>query len=107
MKKKHNIYIVFLSILLISCNYERQNIKAGNTIVKKIEEYKNENDTLPISLIELGQDEMIDGVLFCYKKEDSVNYMVWFGTTLGEGIYYFSDTREWEKHWRLMPKTKE
>lgn len=102
MKKNYSILFCFLIILFVSCNYVEQNINVGNTIVKKIDEYKTENGTLPISLVEIEQDEIIDGVLFCYEKIDSINYIVWFGTTLGEGMYYFSDTREWEDQLRSV-----
>ena len=44
-----------------------------------------------------------DGALFCYEKVDSLNYIVWFGTTLGEGIYYYSDTKQWEDRLRAIP----
>lgn len=107
MRKKYSILFCFLIILFVSCNYVEYNINVGNTIVKKIDEYKNENDTLPISLVEIGQDEIIDGVLFCYEKIDSINYIVWFGTTLGEGMYYFSDTRKWEDRLRSVSSVKQ
>lgn len=104
MGKKHGLFLIVLVMALVSCNYVERNMKAGDAIVEKIEEYKNENDTLPISLAEMGQEEIIDGVMFCYEKKDSIYYIVWFGTTLGEGMYYFSDTREWENQWRIIPK---
>lgn len=102
MRTKIQQIICFFIGLFVSCNFVEQNISTGNTLVKKIEEYKNENDTLPISLVELDQDEIIDGVLFCYEKIDSINYIVWFSTALGEGIYYYSDTRKWEDRLRSV-----
>ena len=107
MEKKYSILFIFFILLFVSCNYVKKNIDVGNTIVKKIEEYKIENDTLPISLVEIGQDEMNDGVLFCYEKIDSINYIVWFGTALGEGMYYFSDTRKWEDQLRNVSNVKQ
>jgi hypothetical protein len=115
MKKKCSISGLFLSALLLSSclrSYTEQNIKVGNTIVERIEEYRAANDSLPDSLEGIGLDESIrinimddkDGVLFCYEKEDSLNYMVWFGTVLGEGIYYYSDTKQWEDRLRAIPK---
>jgi hypothetical protein len=52
----------------------------GNAIVEEIEGFKQLNGRLPNSLSELGiqQDDLF------YNKWDSVNYMVWFGTDLGE-----------------------
>jgi hypothetical protein len=104
MKK---ISLIVLSLLLVafsSCSYTEKNKKAGNTIIKKIELYKNTNGYLPNSLQEIEQNEVINNVLFCYERIDSVNYMVWFGTTLGEGIYYYSDTQQWENFARGITK---
>ena len=104
--------ILLSAFLLTSClrSYIEQNKKVGNTIVDKIEEYRAANDSLPDSLEGIGLDESIritiedkDGALFCYKKMDSLNYILWFGTTLGEGIYYYSDTKQWEDKLRAIP----
>jgi hypothetical protein len=85
-----------------SCSHTKQNIATGDTIIKKIELYKSENGVLPNSLQDIKQNEIINNVLFCYEKIDSVSYMVWFGTTLGEGVYYYSDTQQWEDRLRKM-----
>lgn len=113
MKQIGSIAGLFLSaFLLTSClhSYIEQNKKVGNTIVERIEEYRAANDSLPDSLVGIGLDESIritidgkDGALFCYEKVDSLNYIVWFGTTLGEGIYYYSDTKQWEDRLRAIP----
>ena len=92
--------VFLISILIIACSYSERNKKSGESIVQLIEKYKKDNDTLPNSLHEMGIDDMIDDVLFCYEKVDSANYIVWFGTTLGEGIYYYSDTKKWENRLR-------
>ena len=105
MKKICSIAGLFLSaFLLTSC------LHSYNTIVERIEEYRAANDSLPDSLVGIGLDESIritiderDGALFCYEKVDSLNYIVWFGTTLGEGIYYYSDTKQWEDRLRAIP----
>lgn len=107
MRKKYSILLGFLILLFVSCNYVEHNISVGNTIVEKIEDYRNENDTLPISLVEIGQDEIIDGVMFCYEKADRNNYILWFGTTLGEGMYYYSDTREWNDQLRNISRVQQ
>lgn len=104
-KNKYNLLgFLILSIIFTSCFHSERKKKIGNTIVQKIEEFKKTNDSLPNSLQEIGQDEIIDNVLFCYEKVDSINYMVWFGTTLGEGIYYYSDTKKWEGKLRIIGK---
>ena len=89
-----NIYINYSLFLF------RAKQKSGESIVQRIEKYKKDNDTLHNSLHEMGIDDVIDDVLFCYEKVDSANYIVWFGTTLGEGIYYYSDTKKWENRLR-------
>jgi hypothetical protein len=99
------ITLIKLSILFaffFSCSHLEQNKKAGNEIIKKIELYKKTNGFLPNSLQEIGQNEVINDVLFCYEKVDSADYIVWFGTSLGEGIYYYSDTKKWENRLRKI-----
>jgi hypothetical protein len=104
MKKLSLIVLSLLIVCVTSCLhlYIEHNKKAGNNIIEKIESYKNINGFLPNTLQDIGQDEIIDNVLFCYQKKDSVNYIVWFGTTVGEGIYYYSDTQQWEDKLREM-----
>jgi len=62
------------------------------------------NDSLFISTSETYNTGMvsileIDGEVFCYTIDsvysDSVRYTVWFGTMLGDGMYYYSDTKTW------------
>jgi type II secretory pathway pseudopilin PulG len=72
---------------------DRRLIDKGNEIVSMIEEYKVRKKRLPNSLEELGINN--ENELF-YNKWDSVNYMVWYGTTLGESVTYYSDSRKWE-----------
>jgi hypothetical protein len=67
-------------------------INKGNAIVEQIEGFKQVNGRLPNSLSELGIQQ---NDLF-YSKWDSVNYMVWFGSDLGESKTYYSDTKKWE-----------
>jgi hypothetical protein len=47
----------------------------------------------------------MEGPLF-YEKRDSVNYMVYFGTSLGESMIYYSDTKEWDYRLRGMGEDK-
>lgn len=104
MKKPNGtiLNIAFLLTLFISCSDTERNKKNGNEIIWRIEEHRKAYDTLPYSLQEIGQKERFNGVLFCYEKVDSIHYMVWFGTTLGEGIYYYSDTKRWEERLRKI-----
>jgi hypothetical protein len=120
--------LIVLSLLLVSfnsCSDIEKNKKTGNTIIEKIELYKKTNGYPPDWLQSIGYEEYdflglhgdsnsyitdtttsgtsvikVNGEIFCYRRIDSVNYMVWFGTTLGEGIYYYSDSQQWEERLR-------
>lgn len=92
-------YIFFiLPILFIACNgpSEKRLLKDGNKIIEKIEVYKINNKELPNSLNEVGIEEKLEGPIF-YNKEDSSNYILWFGVSVGESMVYSSKTKRWEK----------
>jgi len=121
MKKIRLIVLLLLLVAFSSCSYTEKNKKAGIAIIEKIESYKKANGHPPNWLQSIGYEEYdflclhgdnpiyvtdttisgtsvikVNGEIFCYERIDSVNYMIWFGTTLGEGIYYYSDTQQWE-----------
>jgi hypothetical protein len=96
----------FMLIALFGCkNSEKKLIEQGNDLVEKIEIFKTNIGRLPADLEELGINETLEGPLF-YNKLDSANYMVWFGTSLGESMIYYSDTKEWDYRLRGMGKEK-
>ena len=106
MSKRIQICILlFLFSISFSGCLNRNEIlkKKGNHIVTKIENYREENGHLPNNLEVLGIKETLEGPLY-YEKVDSINYMVWFGTTLGESMIYYSDTEEWDYRLRGMDK---
>jgi hypothetical protein len=103
--KNKIIMFVLLALILCCCNPNRSLEKQGNELVKKIEVYKEKNGELPKTLEDLGIKETLEGPLF-YVKCDSVNYMVYYGTTLGESMYYYSDTKKWDYRLRGMGKNK-
>jgi hypothetical protein len=47
---------------------------------------------------------IVDRELF-YSKWDSVNYLVWYGTDLGESMTYYSDSKKWEERQRGFRKS--
>ncbi len=96
------IYIIVLFCVL-SCETNKKMIRDGNKIVEKIENYKSINNELPSSLEDIGIKETMEGPFF-YEKKDSIYYMIWFGTYVGESMYYYSDTKEWDYRLRGMPK---
>lgn len=86
---------IMISQSCMNC-YISKNKKIGNDIIERIEVFREQNDSLPNSLEEMGQNSIINDVYFCYWEIDSCNYMLWFGTYLGEGIYYYSDSKQWK-----------
>ena len=129
-KNRYNLLVyLILSVIITSCSsYIEKNKEVGNAIIEKIETFKKvsgyppnrlyiglESDFLDFQIdsssvseyeiAEVGTSVLeINGEVFCYERLDSINYMVWFGTTLGEGIYYYSDTKKWEDRLRKMRK---
>jgi len=95
------IILVLISLVFCCCNSKGTLEKQGDELIKKIEDYKEESGKLPKTLEDLGIKETLDGPLF-YVKCDSVNYMIYYGTTLGESMYYYSDTKEWDYRLRGM-----
>ena len=123
MRKYAITVLVFISCLFASCGSYEKDIEIGNEIVEKIEQYIKDNGRYPDEMIyfigseseflSLPNDSLfkstsgtytlsileIDGVEFYYQIDsvysDSVRYTVWFGTMLGDGMYYYSDTKTW------------
>jgi type II secretory pathway pseudopilin PulG len=95
--KKILIILILVGILVVSFFYfrnekDQQMIFRGNIIIQKIEDFKRNKGYLPNSLNDIGIN---DNELF-YNKWDSVHYMIWYGTTLGESVTYYSDSKKWE-----------
>lgn len=104
MKIRFQIF-VFITLLLCGCNSNSALEEQGNELVKKIELYKERNGELPKTIEDVGIKETLEGPLF-YVRCDSANYMVYYGTTVGEGMYYYSDTKEWDYRLRGMGENK-
>lgn len=102
---KKIIFTCFIFFIL-SCknNREIELTKQGNDIINRVYEYKEKNNNqLPISLADLGivvKDESNPPVY--YEKKDSIHFLVWFGTILGESKIYYSDSKKWENKYREM-----
>ena len=106
MLKKPRILFCILLFLTTNCgDSDKELVKQGNELVNKIEKFKSENNRLPLKLEEMGINETIESPLF-YEKKDSVNYIIWFGTSLGESRIYYSDKKEWDYRLRGMKKEK-
>ena len=95
--------IVIYSTFLISCDYRNKKmIKEAETIIQKIEKYKNEKGKIPPNLVCIG----IEGPIYYTPWKDSINYIIYFSEAgVGESLKYYSDTRMWEKIDRGIEKT--
>jgi hypothetical protein len=104
------VSLVFIGSFALYFFYLRDNdegklMKQGNELVEKIEAYKSENGKLPDNLEDMGLEEKEEGPLY-YQKWDSLNYLVYFGTSLGESMIYYSDKKEWDYRLRGMGDKK-
>jgi hypothetical protein len=82
--------------------------RKGNEIINKIEQFKTTNKRLPNSLKEIGliEEEGVDALYYSKQEKDSENYMISYGTSLGESKIYYSDTKKWEDFYREMKNRK-
>lgn len=111
MKKLLTIAVILVigSVLIyfLFLRDSRENLlkTQGNELISEIEKYKVERGVLPENLAAIGVNETDDFPLY-YQKYDSSNYIIWFGTSLGESITYFSDSKKWEEHFRAITPNK-
>jgi len=70
--------------------------KEGDSVRDKIEAYRSVHGALPPDLEAVGIPERMEGPIY-YRREDDREYILWFGTTLGESVIYSSKTRQWDQ----------
>lgn len=90
------LFIVIIASSLVFFN-ESKMTKRGDLLIEKVEEFRYKNNRLPVSLNELGIEENIEGPLFYEKLDSTENYLIWYGTILGESVTYDSSKKEWSK----------
>ncbi len=95
------VLVAFIAFyfLYLRNSYERKMIKDGNKIIAQIENYRVQKGYLPESLNEIGIEELESGPHY-YDVWDSINYTLYFGTSLGESMTYYSDTKKWSNQMR-------
>jgi hypothetical protein len=69
-------------------------IRSGNALILQVEAFRAKYGRLPEDLNELGDKDQ-DPYVFFQKTSDS-DYIVWFGTSLGESEVYNSATHKWD-----------
>ena len=73
-------------------------MRNGNRIIALIESYQDQFGHPPDDLEQLGVNNlgmMGDSQGVYYRKSENNNYVVWFGTTLGESVSYCSEVNKW------------
>tara|TARA_B110000967_G_C18854395_1_gene546349 strand:+ start:1522 stop:1833 length:312 start_codon:yes stop_codon:yes gene_type:complete len=90
------LFIVIIASSLVFFN-ESKMMKRGDLLIEKVEEFRYKNNRLPVSLNELEIEENIEGPLFYEKLDSTENYLIWYGTILGESVTYDSSKKEWNK----------
>ena len=71
-----------------------RDFRTGNEIISQVEAFRKSHGHLPETLKDVGLTDP-DLKVF-YQKSGENEYLVWFGTTLGESETYNSSTKKWE-----------
>ncbi len=74
--------------------YKRE-IKLGNELIKRIEDYRLKNGMLPEKLNYIYSEAEKEQFEIFYYDVENQDYILYFGTSLGEGVYFFSKYKEW------------
>lgn len=68
--------------------------RTGRKIISRVESFRISDGRLPETLEEIGVAD--PNLRIFYRKTNDNEYIVWFGTTLGESETYNSRTKKWE-----------
>ena len=88
----HALLLLTAFTAIIGCGPSKRHL--GEQAVAKIETFKNANGRLPNSLEEVGVKEDESGPVY-YCQTTNGEYLVWYGTALGESVGYNSKTKKW------------
>ena len=94
------LILLVLVCFLSSCKQQTREERLkeeGNALAMRVDSFQQATDRLPSRLEELGIEEKMEGPLY-YQKVSDQDYMIYFGTTVGESMIYRSETGEWKDH---------
>ena len=104
-RKSITVRIIFVFFVLLFAfwffhlRHEKdEQMKRGDIMVEKIEEFRAIHGRLPTSLEEVGEEE-ID---VWYDIRSECDYSISYGISLDHNMSYYSDTKTWEVGFRLM-----
>jgi hypothetical protein len=87
--------ILIMTLLFLRYNENRSYEERGESLISKVEDYRQRTGNLPDSVSDLGmEEEMGDGPY--YKKQDSLHYIVYFNIGFDHSKTYYSKTQEWQ-----------
>lgn len=93
--KLRNFAIIFMFFFLFSCeNIIDKKHNLALEYVDQIENYYILNNKFPNSLLDIGVEQRLEGPIYYYRISED-NYMLWYGTYVGESIIYYSDKEIW------------
>ena len=93
------LILTLVYTFVLRSNRETILLKQSNDVIEKVDDFKSKKGHLPLSLEDIGIKETVEGPIF-YTRLDSLNYAVYFGTSLGESKIYYSDSKKWENRLR-------
>jgi len=79
--------------VVVGCSSSKR--RAGDDIVARVDQFKKSTGHFPSALSDIGV--RADESCPCYCKTGDDNYIVWYGTTLGESDTYDSRTKRWSE----------
>jgi hypothetical protein len=85
-------WVMTLELSQLACSPSKRDL--ASAIVPKVEEFRQKHGRLPNDLSEMGIAEE-DESCPCYCKTSNKDFIVWYGTTLGESDTYDSRTKKW------------
>jgi len=108
------LVVVFFFVFFATISEIRRDYRLadeGNILVEKIETFRTIHGRLPDRLEEIGGKSKDGGgdSLFYHKRND-LQYVIWFGTTLGESIYFDSENGYWRdsaRRGRMFPEKQQ
>jgi hypothetical protein len=71
-------------------------VREGSQLVVRVEAYRQAHGRLPESFEELGVTG-VEADKFFYRKCDQQQFIIWFGTYLGESMTYDSSSTKWDR----------
>jgi|SRR5215472_1124934 len=74
--------------------FDRSKVRQATKVIAAVNSFQSRYGRLPDTLTDIGLEDSESGPAY-YKKTSDSEYIVWFGTVLGESATYESSTKKW------------